>query len=361
MYFKKLEIKGFRGIRNLQIDGLKDINLILGKNNCGKTTVLEAIFLLIGLSNPQLIVKINQFRDLLTSDNEDLRYIFNNLDYNNELSFKAYMHTPASYRELTIKPLDFFSTDKDITEKKIEKKMFSTSSTSEEKNKINGLTLLFTVKEEGRKKQESEAKLQLTITLPRFSYPKEYIEKMKGYYITPKSLTTDNLDEGLDEIVKHKMENEIIEVLQKVDPKIQGIKFGKNLIYLDIGLDTLIPLNLAGDGIRHILSVILGIYRAKNGILLIDELENGFHYSTLKSVWKAIIESSKKLGVQIFITTHNSETLKYFKEALEESSDDDKKRVASITLRKIDEGLIKAYNYDFEQFGYTLEQGIEIR
>lgn len=361
MYFKKFEIKGFRGIKRLQVDDLKDINLILGKNNCGKTSLLEAIFLLIGVSNPQLIVKINQFRDLLLTDSEDLRYIYYNLDYTNELTFKAYMFRPGSYRELNIKPSTFFIPEKENEKKKNDKNNFSTSGASETKDEINELKLIFSVKEENKKRQDYEARLQLTTPILSFSNPKNYNEKMKGYYITPRAVTTDNIDEGLDEIVKHKMENEIIEVLKKVDNKIQGIKFGKNLIYLDIGLDTLIPLNLAGDGIRRILSVILGIYRAKNGILLIDEFENGLHFSTLKSLWNAIIESSRKFNVQIFITTHNFDTLKYLNEALEESTQEDKERVTSITLRKFEDGNIKAYNYDYEKFEYSLEQGIEIR
>ncbi len=83
MYFKELEINNFRGIKSFTVEDLKDINLFVGKNNSRKTTVLEALFLLLGASNPELVVRINNFRDLFLSDEEDLRFIFYNLDYSN--------------------------------------------------------------------------------------------------------------------------------------------------------------------------------------------------------------------------------------------------------------------------------------
>ena len=63
MKIKNIEIKQFRGLPGLSLDNFGSINLLLGNNNCGKTTVLEALFLMIGISNPQLSLSINSFRD----------------------------------------------------------------------------------------------------------------------------------------------------------------------------------------------------------------------------------------------------------------------------------------------------------
>ena len=46
--FKRLHLSNFRGFENVEIDQLRQINLITGKNNAGKSTLLEAIFLLGG-------------------------------------------------------------------------------------------------------------------------------------------------------------------------------------------------------------------------------------------------------------------------------------------------------------------------
>ena len=47
---KTIEIEHFRGIRHAKIDGLKEVNIFFGKNNCGKSSLLDAIFLISGLS-----------------------------------------------------------------------------------------------------------------------------------------------------------------------------------------------------------------------------------------------------------------------------------------------------------------------
>lgn len=60
--FQEINISNFRGISKLNVKGLSNLNLIVGANNSGKTTLLEALFLLIGVSNSQLPLKINSFR-----------------------------------------------------------------------------------------------------------------------------------------------------------------------------------------------------------------------------------------------------------------------------------------------------------
>lgn len=84
---------------------------------------------------------------------------------------------------------------------------------------------------------------------------------------------------------------------------------------MDIGLDKRIPINMMGDGARKILSILTTIYECKNGIVLIDELSNGFHYSVMKGVWRAIISVAKKNNVQIFATTHDLDSIKGLRDA----------------------------------------------
>ena len=57
---KKLTIEHFRGFSSFKIDQLARINLIVGKNNVGKTALLEALFLLSGPYNPSNALTIEQ-------------------------------------------------------------------------------------------------------------------------------------------------------------------------------------------------------------------------------------------------------------------------------------------------------------
>ena len=78
--FDKIEIERFRGIRYANIEGFRQINLFFGKNNCGKSTLLESLFLVSGLSNPLLPVHVNIIRGYGKSRLNDLKLDFYNLD-----------------------------------------------------------------------------------------------------------------------------------------------------------------------------------------------------------------------------------------------------------------------------------------
>ena len=63
MYYK-FTIDNFRGFKNLTLNSLKRVNLISGKNNVGKTSLLEALFIHCGAFNPDLILRVNAFRGI---------------------------------------------------------------------------------------------------------------------------------------------------------------------------------------------------------------------------------------------------------------------------------------------------------
>ncbi|MBQ7698224.1 MAG: AAA family ATPase, partial [Paludibacteraceae bacterium] len=79
--FKNIDIKNFRGIKHLSIDDFSRVNVFLGQNNSGKSSVLEAIFLLAGMSNPDLPLGLNKARTRIFRivNLQDVRYQFNNL------------------------------------------------------------------------------------------------------------------------------------------------------------------------------------------------------------------------------------------------------------------------------------------
>lgn len=78
--FTKIEIERFRGIRHASIKGFKQINLFFGKNNCGKSSLLESLFLVSGLSNPLLPIRVNVMRGYSKARLNDLKLDFYNLD-----------------------------------------------------------------------------------------------------------------------------------------------------------------------------------------------------------------------------------------------------------------------------------------
>jgi AAA15 family ATPase/GTPase len=229
-------------------------------------------------------------------------------------------------------------------------------------SKINELTLEYYIGEKRHTGKVTFINNDFNIT-PFIPF-QNYDSNFKAVYVPPAFHSfSPNLEKRLEQLINSKQEHEIIEILNKVDNKIQGISFGLNrMINIDIGLDRLIPLNLLGEGIRRLLTIVLSIYDAKDGIVMIDELENGLHFSTLKCLWRAVVYSSKKYNAQIFATSHNYETLKYLMEVLDEPENEKyQDEVRNFTIRKISELEHKSYCYKFPEFHHAIEEGIELR
>ena len=79
-HFEKLTISRFRGLSRLELDGLGDFNVLLGANDVGKTSVLEAIFLLAGFANLHLPVRVTNWRNVIVQDFDPLSLFFNDLN-----------------------------------------------------------------------------------------------------------------------------------------------------------------------------------------------------------------------------------------------------------------------------------------
>jgi len=50
----------------------------------------------------------------------------------------------------------------------------------------------------------------------------------------------------------------------------------------------------------HLFHLIFALVNAKDGFLLIDEFENGLHYTVQPKVWELIFKLAKALNVQVF-------------------------------------------------------------
>jgi AAA15 family ATPase/GTPase len=349
MVLREIEIENFRGISRASINDFQTINLFVGKNNACKTSVLEAIFLSIGVSNPRLPLSIDAFRQLVHTEEDDFRFIFYNLDYNNSLVIKSRFDN-THCRDLKIYP---------IFRGEILTNTQSIDNSSSMDINANGISLDFTVKE----KNNSEKKYASNIIFEGGRFTSEiaddYSEVMRGAFLTNGIVD----HKKLENIIIQKKQNPLIQALKKIDPSIDNIVIGgNNMIYVDIGIQRLIPINLLGDGLKRLLYILVAIADSKDGIVLIDEIENGLHFSAQKVLWASILEASKMYNVQLFITSHSKESLFFLKEVLHENDYQDfQNATACYYLRKDDTNTLKSYKYNFDKFEYAIEQDIELR
>jgi len=359
-HFKQIKIENFRGFAHLEILNFGQINLLVGKNNCGKSSILESLFLSAGMSNPSLPSNINNFRGLNKSVN-DLKYIFNKLKFDKFPVFTVITNEKIELK-LEIRPIFKQNIKNDNIQKGSEDELYLMN-TSMASPTISGIDVVFSKKEKQNKTEKGKSSFSVVSEQEiKINQDKKYQEKLQAVFIASDSKERNALAR-FSEILKRKKEKVILSALQKIDDKIISIQALPDGLYLNHkDFDELIPSNIAGDGLRRYLNIVTTVAEKPNSIILIDEIENGLHFSAHSALWSSILSLSIELNLQLFITTHNIETLKYFSKALEHEelkSLQDKAMTYSLVHTK-KEG-IKAFSYSFESFKNALEFDNEIR
>lgn len=347
--FHNIEINRLRGIKHSKIEGLKQINLFFGKNNCGKSSLLDAIFLISGISNPKLPLNVNIIRNYRRLEPSDMKLDFYSLDMCSPIVIKA---ENDETRELQISVVESSSSKVNLLGE-------DNNVASTDLDNKYGLVLKYKVDEHAYESSIIMSHSSNNSLEQRIKMPAHYKEKLTCRYLNPKFDFTTSID-GLVDVIKNKDEAFIVNALRLIEPNIKDFVLSQNEVLVDIGLDKRIPINMMGDGARKILSILTSIYECKNGIVLIDELSNGFHYSVMKGVWRAIISVAKKNNVQIFATTHDLDSIKGLRDAAK-SGEEYNDSIVCFKLQRTADYELKSYTYSLDSVDYSLTQEIEIR
>ena len=310
---ERLHIRNYRVFNDLKIDRLSRINLIAGKNNSGKTSLLEAIFLLAGAGETRAAVNahINRgFASNVAPGLVDVTFwppMFSELDMSRAIEITAYHN---QFGPLNLK----------IASKRARTTEISLDRTTEEASATNlsdMRSLVFHYN--GPNDQQVEGQI---------SIKGEGIEVRQDEIDFPFIATLllsrfENLQEDARRLAllrKAKLGHFVLEALQIIEPRLQSVEdnsaSGAPMIWGDIGLSELIPLPVMGEGMTRIARLVLGIVSATGGVVLVDEIENGLHHSVLPKVWQAVDTTAKQFNTQIFATTHSFECAEAAHEAL---------------------------------------------
>lgn len=353
--FSSIKLKNFRGFRELDLPNLKRVNLIAGKNNTGKTAVLEAIRLLCDPTDSLLPTKINELRCV-----DDASKLFEEL--------WAWFFRDRNPEKNEIE-LD--SVDEQNIQRKVKYRLLESSEVQQE----------FPNQERW-----------ISETPPQGFYPsqKRLIIEYKGppkdrtigimgghgqaWYIPvpPWSMACFLLSSGLSQpdvdveffskLETEKRQAELLPGLQILEPRLQRLSIavvgGRSIIHGEnSGIARLVPVFLMGEGVRRLLTVLLAIANSKNGVILIDEVENGFHHSVRKQVWQAIGLAARNACVQVFATTHSYECIQAAHAAFAENEPYD---LNLIRLDRRNDRVVPVH-YDREMVETALETNWEIR
>lgn len=362
--YKSFTIKNFRCFSEFTFKPLEQINLIAGKNNIGKTALLEALWMHHGYQNPQLGVRIDAFRGIaLIREDEVMINLFKEFDQKKDIIITS-IDEKKKKANLTIKkmesPIITVPIDMEEYKKKREKGISTNSELStSESTTVSRPEIHFKFTSNKSKKVESKAyfdKDQLKFEQAR------KIDKSLGIYLTPSHIENpDAIAERYGNLEVNKSESDIIQVLKIIEPDIQKlivrVRTGVPIIYGDTGKKKMIPLQLMGDGIGRLFRIALAVTDAPNGIVLVDEIENGLHYTVIKNVWKAIALLSRKYKTQVFATTHSRECIQSAYEAFNE----DKRYDFLLHRLELVKGKITDIVYDKEALEAAIKSKFEIR
>lgn len=367
--FRTFSVRHFKGLESIDLEGLGSFNILVGANDVGKTTVLEALFLLTGLSNLQLPVKIQNRRNFIVQTSDDLAYFFCRLD--------------------TDKPIELFA--KSAQEQRWLSISVAESNAPQE-------VAVQRVRDGGNGVDAQQVHGEATETLPLSSVvPGPSVLRYDGVIETPKGKpafsaelkvlsaadiqitpvpdgekmiiparifgTTAEYDgQPIADVVVNKKEGELLEILRRINPRIERIGTRGNSAYLDVGLDKMIPLNMFGSGMIRAANILGYCLSGNVKVLLIDEIENGLHYKGIVPLLKALLILSAREDIQIFATTHSLAILEDLQEVL---ASDEFAAARSTTncyvLARDVEGAVRSYRYDYEQFDHCVRNHIEIR
>jgi len=344
---KSLYIKNFRLFKELKIERLARVNLIVGKNNSGKTGLLEALFIYATNAAPDLLEALISQRSENweikdQADDNPLRHLFYG------------RHFPQVNEEgIKIGPLNHPNNRIHLRTRhyqRLENEQGARRLMPIDEPHSNDLVDVF-IALEFQERCDSKPLLVSSMEAQRyFQAPKA---KMDVEFVSTGG-NSKRIAELWDNINLTDLKEEVVAALKIIEPSIRdvGLTIGndnKRFVIVRLnGSSARLSLESLGDGMSRLFHLTLALVNSSNGFLLIDEFENGLHYSVLHKVWKLIFRLAKDLNVQVFATTHSHDCVTAFQAASQNSDEATLFRLGR-SIRKSDHGKIIAIEYDKEE------------
>lgn len=375
---KSLEVKKYKNFEHLTLNDLANINLIVGKNNVGKSALLEAVSIF--ASNGDL----EQIKAVLASRGEGVGFS-SSVEKSAEKEMERFL---SLYHQWNVPnflnhPIEISANEKS-SGRKTKFSMRLAGYIKSLETDSQGFERPYKLLEDNNEAMFENPDIHIGLLLSYDERKTFYMfngERKRNpaegsnafEYVRTNQIMGDKNPKLYDKIALTPNEKYIIKALQIIEPQIENINFLKD-DKAPGQSDERVPfvvfkndskryrLSAMGDGINRILTIILAMLNCENGVLLIDEFENGLHYSVQHQLWKVINDLSTKLNVQVFATTHSMDTLRSLSELIndypiEEMQD----KVTCYYLQRTQANEIKGYRYSADNFEFLINKGEDIR
>ncbi len=352
---EKVHIRNYRGLYDLSVDELRRVNIIAGKNNAGKTSFLEALLMLCFFGNPRSVASpaITRSHEFTARSPEAIwetwwKPMFSNFDLSKIAEISGY-HSKVNEMNLKIQ-----SVQTDV----VHFDPASDSKSTRETNSEHGRNLAFNFSTglnkpvQNRIGVNNEGAFAFTQKAVSIEFPAILL------------LSSENINPAgnaklLGKLRTEKKSDLVLETLKVVEPRLVSIEdnsaSGEPLIWCDVGFPHLVPLSAMGGGMNRIARLVIAICSAPDGIVLVDEFENGIHHSVISRLWKAVHQAAKEFNVQVIATTHSYECLGAARAAMSEETDWLMHRLESKN------GKNRCVTYEPENVATSLHYKMEVR
>ena len=360
---KSLKMTGFRAFESYTLDSLSRVNLVVGRNNSGKTSVLEAVDLLVSGGSPSAIAESAQRRGEMRSVEwgaglrrfPSIAHLFHG--HACELGAEFELRGPRNIGRITVELRSLDELDDELVS-----------------NMLGGF--------DDRLPPEVSPVMALAITLnarkaPEFIFPvaeeglllrdlrRPWKHRPSARFLSLTSMDPPFLTETWNALVTDGRENEVVEDMKLLVPDIDSIHFltsgrlsgGGGIV---VGLRTegsRHPLGTFGDGMRRLLLLRLALANNADSYVLVDEIDTGLHWTVMAGMWRLVVEVARNSGLQLFATTHSHDCIlglasmiKSYPELADE-----------VSVQKIDTSLPQAVSVQGPDIPAALESGVDFR
>ena len=357
-----INIDNYKGLTDFNINGMKRITLVSGVNNVGKTSVLEAVFLL---------------HNFLAADPFYSQYFFRNMSAYGNVG--ADIWSPFFYNYNSNKNINITVTYDGGTTGRLECQILKNNVLSDKMLSMlypsfgNIVAINNAVRISGNVNtllglnyyQNDEMKFNANLCFNGTQSVVEILNVYKGEDLPQVTILFPTDNQSINSIdlskldIDNKMDN-VIEFLKVIEPKIKGLSIvptyaGGSEIYIDIGLAKKIPVKMMGYGFVRQLKLILTLAAYPKSVLLIDEIENGTHYSYMKNIWHNVMLAAKMFDCQIIASSHSYECIRAASEGIIDSDE-----LAYVRLDNRDSHIVTKV-FDNDMLSMAFKHDMEIR
>lgn len=365
-----LSLSRYRRFQSFALSGLKRANLLVGKNGSGKTSILEAVELLMSGGSSSTFERIAGWRGErvrhYTEEQHDPLVRIRGTSSVSRIEIAHFFHgskceAGAAFR-LSAQGSECRHLSVEVGPiKEFEGPEWSGS--LEYRLREGGPGAVFGLKiDPGNQSGKTVLAVGEDGTLLDDLYRRTTSNVVTGplRFLTPGGCDPIAMSNVWDRLQAEGREAEVVESVKPIMPEIGSIHFQAShdgILVGPIGGGPRFPIGTYGDGMRRLLAIVLALVGSEDGIVLIDEIDTGLHWTAMEDMWRLVVEAAGRSNVQVFATTHSYDCVR----ALGLLADSHPDLAGQVSIQKIHPSLDEAVSFHDDEIKVAVEQGIEVR